>query len=669
MAYTNSPLVNYTKISPNRTKNRNHAIDTITIHCVVGQCSVETLGNIFYPSSRQASSNYGVGYDGRIGMYCEEKDRSWCTSSGANDHRAITIEVASDTTEPYAVNDKAYAAMLNLVTDICKRNGIKKLVWSTNKNERVNHLNGCNMTVHRDYANKSCPGKYLYDRHGEIAAEVNRRLGASTDNDTVVTPTPTTSFKTGDVVKITGTTYYSGKAIPSWVLAKNWVVYSVSGDRVVINKSEDGKNAIMSPVNAANLALAKEPVASVTGTPSTGGADDEKKMWNYLYGKIGNYYGVAGLMGNLYAESALRSNNLQQTYETKLGYTDDTYTTSVDNGTYTNFVKDSAGYGLAQWTYWTRKQALLTYAQGRKKSIGDFDTQLDFLWKELSESYNGVLADLKAATTVLAASNSVLTKFERPANQGESVQKKRAEYGQKYYDKFAPKATVTPTTPTVTLTYKVGDTVQFAGGTHYTSANATSGSAVKASKAKVTAVSASGKHPYHCRAVNDAGAFVSGVYGWVDASTLSDVKATTTTTPTTPATSTTDEIYVVKSGDTLSGIAKKYGTTYQKLAAYNNISNPNVITVGQKIKIPKGTSSTTTVTPWTPAVGDIVIYNKTTHYANANASKGATCKSGKAKITQIYQLNKSKHPYHLIAVSGGGSNVYGWVDAGTFTKA
>lgn len=122
-------------------------------------------------------------------------------------------------------------------------------------------------------------------------------------------------------------------------------------------------------------------------------------------------------------------------------------------------------------------------------------------------------------------------------------------------------------------------------------------------------------------------------------------------------------------GHTLSDIAKKYGTTYQKLAAYNNISNPNVITVGQKIKIPKGTSSTTTVTPWTPTVGDIVIYNKTTHYANANASKGVTCKGGKAKITQIYQLGKSKHPYHLIAVPGGGSNVYGWVDAGTFTKA
>lgn len=173
---SNSPLVDYTRISPNKNSPRNHKIDTITIHCVVGQCTVETLGNIFAPTSRQASSNYGVGTDGKIGMYVEEKDRSWCSSNAANDNRAVTIEVASDTKHPYAVNDRAFAALLDLVTDICKRNGIKKLVWSTKKADRVNHKNGCNMTVHRDYANKSCPGDYLYNRHGEIAAEVNRRL-------------------------------------------------------------------------------------------------------------------------------------------------------------------------------------------------------------------------------------------------------------------------------------------------------------------------------------------------------------------------------------------------------------------------------------------------------------------------------------------------------------
>lgn len=176
---SNSPLVSYTKISPNKSSPRNHKIDTVTIHCVVAQCSVETLGNVFAPTSRQASSNYGIGYDGRIGMYVEEKDRSWCSSNAANDNRAITIEVASDTKEPYAVNAKAYAALIDLLVDICKRNGIKELVWSTNKADRVNHKNGCNMTVHRDYANKSCPGTYLYERHAQIASEVNKRLGST----------------------------------------------------------------------------------------------------------------------------------------------------------------------------------------------------------------------------------------------------------------------------------------------------------------------------------------------------------------------------------------------------------------------------------------------------------------------------------------------------------
>lgn len=145
--------------------------------------------------------------DGSIGLSVDEKDRSWCSSNGTNDNRAITIEVASDTTHPYAVTAKAYAALLDLVTDICKRNGIKKLVWSTNKTDRVNHRNGCNMTVHRDFANKACPGEYLYSRHGEIAAEVNRRLqGASNGGGVVVTP-PTTEKPTGGTTGATVTPY------------------------------------------------------------------------------------------------------------------------------------------------------------------------------------------------------------------------------------------------------------------------------------------------------------------------------------------------------------------------------------------------------------------------------------------------------------------------------
>ena len=190
--YTNSSLVSYKKISPNRNSPRNHNIDTITIHCVVGQVTVQKLGDMFAKESKQASANYGVGYDGKIGLYCEEKDRSWCSSSAANDNRSVTVEVASDTEEPYAVTSEAYNATINLVADICKRNDIKKLVWSTDKNTRVNHLNGCNMTVHRDYASKSCPGTYLYNKMGDIAAKVNEKLGVVEPKPQ---PTPAPSSK------------------------------------------------------------------------------------------------------------------------------------------------------------------------------------------------------------------------------------------------------------------------------------------------------------------------------------------------------------------------------------------------------------------------------------------------------------------------------------------
>lgn len=193
MAYTNSSLVSYTKISPNRTVNRNHVIDRVTIHCVVGQCTVETLGSIFAPTSRQASCNYGVGTDGRIGMYCEEKDRSWCTSSGANDHRAVTIEVASDTKHPYAVNDKAYQATINLVADICKRNGKKRITWLADKEKSINYKPAADemlMTVHRWFANKACPGDYLYNRHADIAAKVNAILSGTSSPTTTVATNP-----------------------------------------------------------------------------------------------------------------------------------------------------------------------------------------------------------------------------------------------------------------------------------------------------------------------------------------------------------------------------------------------------------------------------------------------------------------------------------------------
>lgn len=179
MGYTNSSLVNYTKISPNKTVNRNHKIDTITIHHMAGNLTVEQCGNVFAPTSRKASSNYGIGSDGRIGMYVEEKDRSWATSNASNDHRAITIEVANDNTKTWSISDKAYKSLVALCVDICKRNGIDELKWKGDKN-LIGKVEQQNMTVHRWFAATLCPGDYLYNLHGQIAKDVNAQLKKST---------------------------------------------------------------------------------------------------------------------------------------------------------------------------------------------------------------------------------------------------------------------------------------------------------------------------------------------------------------------------------------------------------------------------------------------------------------------------------------------------------
>ena len=274
---SNSPLVNYTKISPNRTSPRNHSIDTITIHMVVGQLSVETLGDIFAPTSRKASSNYGIGYDGKIGMYVEEKDRSWCSSSSSNDHRAITIEVASDKTAPYAVNEKAMESLINLLVDICKRNNIKKLLWKNDKS-LVGQVDKQNMTIHKWFADTSCPGDYLHQKHGEIAEKVNALLNntketkktmykvqvgdsvktlkeaqalgqkvkkagfdcyiiTETQEQVKVTSTTQKTLKVGSKVKVKkGAKSYDGATVSSFIYDNVYTVDSLSGSRAVLDK-------------------------------------------------------------------------------------------------------------------------------------------------------------------------------------------------------------------------------------------------------------------------------------------------------------------------------------------------------------------------------------------------------------------------------------------------
>lgn len=340
---SNSSLVKYTKLSPNCSSPRSQEIDTITIHCMAGNLSIETCGNVFAPAEVEASSNYGIGSDGRIGMYVAEADRSWATSSRSNDHRAITIEVANNGGYPdWPVSDAALESLITLCADICQRNGIPKLLWQADQS-LIGQVDKQNMTVHRWFEQKACPGNYLYNLHSKIAEEVNKRLGV--------------------------------------------------------------------------------PAAS-----------NDETIWNFFKAKGLNPMALAGVMGNIYAESGLESVNLQNGYEESLGMDNTQYTQAVDNGSYTNFVQDQAGYGLAQWTYFSRKQNLLDFAKGSCVSIGDLNMQLEFLWKELEDLID--IAKLNAATSVHAASDIMLLDFEQPADQSDEIKATRAKYSQVYFDKF-----------------------------------------------------------------------------------------------------------------------------------------------------------------------------------------------------------------------------------------
>lgn len=260
MAYTNSKLVTYQRLTSDRTAPRKYKIDTITIHCYVGQVTAKQGCDYFATTSRQVSSNYVVGYDGSIGLSVEEKNRAWTSggkdangniirvngiSGSDNDHRAVTIEVACDPNPPYAVTDKAMKALIELVADICKRNDIKKLLWKADKS-LVGQVDKQNMTVHRWFAQTACPGDYLYKKHSYIADQVNKKLGATevakpapeskpaaTTKPATTTSTP--AFKVGDEVKLVeGAKYTNGKAIPKWLVGKKVYVREIrkNGDIV-----------------------------------------------------------------------------------------------------------------------------------------------------------------------------------------------------------------------------------------------------------------------------------------------------------------------------------------------------------------------------------------------------------------------------------------------------
>lgn len=235
---SNSKLVDYVKISPNNSGKRTKKIDRITPHCVVGQCSVETLGNIFADAKKRASSNYGIGYNGRIGMYVPENMRSWCSSSRANDQRAVTIECASDSKSPYAMNKNVYKSLVALCVDICRRNGKTKFLWFADENKTLRYKPDADemiITVHRWFANKSCPGDWLYSRLDDLAVEVTKKLQTIPMKKTI-------NIKIGDVVRIASnaTIYNSRKKFSPWVYYTDLFIRDINENRIVISTEKTG---------------------------------------------------------------------------------------------------------------------------------------------------------------------------------------------------------------------------------------------------------------------------------------------------------------------------------------------------------------------------------------------------------------------------------------------
>ena len=215
---------------------------------MAGVMSVEQFGELVANPNREMSSNYAIGNDGRIGLFCEEKDRSWCSSNAWNDNRAITIEVSDNVYgEPWSISNAAYTSLIKLCVDICKRNGIKKLEFTGDKNG--------SLTYHYMFAATQCPATWIKNHTQEICDKVNAQLNISTQP---LPPTQATGFNVNDLVSINNNArYYNGGAIPTWVMQDKWYISFISGDRAVLGQNESKSKNIQSPINTKDITLVK----------------------------------------------------------------------------------------------------------------------------------------------------------------------------------------------------------------------------------------------------------------------------------------------------------------------------------------------------------------------------------------------------------------------------
>ena len=439
MSFSNSPLVSCNRLSPNHSGQRTHSIDRITPHCVVGQVTAESLGEIFASTSRQASCNYGIGRDGRVVLVVEEKNRSWCSSNAENDQRAVTIEVASDSTAPYAFREEAYNALIALCVDICRRNGKKKLLWLDDRDSTLAYQPAADemvLTVHRWFAPKSCPGDWMYARMGDLAAKVTAALGGTSAS----TQEAKSALRQGD----------QGEAVKTMQIMLNACGFNcgaADGDfgrntLAALFAFQTVYGLIPDGVYSAECRSALE--SAYAALPNI--METAKRIWDRLFAAINNPYGVAGAMGNFWKESNLRANNLQNSAERKLGMTDEEYTAAVDNGSYTAFVTDKAGYGLYQATHEAIKGSLLAFAKQLGRSIGDTDMQVEHFIALMKTEFPSVWKTLTTASSVREASDAVMLNFERPADQSEKAQEERAAFGEMFLKKYAKAAPTTTST-------------------------------------------------------------------------------------------------------------------------------------------------------------------------------------------------------------------------------
>lgn len=370
-----------------------------------------------------ASAHYFVGFDGEIWQSVEDADVAWHCGAKSYKHgecrnsNSIGIEmcVRKRSTASMGATDKDW-----YFEDATVESAVELTRYLMDKYG----VPASNVIRHYDVTGKICPNPYVYNCTQHVWDEFKKKISGSTADN-------------------------AADSKQLYRVRKSWEDA----------KSQLGAYSVLENAKAAckdGYTVYDESGKAVYGAELQPDNDAAEIIWDFLTGKGLNAYAVAGLMGNLYAESGLNANNLQNSYSKKFNMSDAEYTAAVDNGSYTNFVHDKAGYGLAQWTYYSRKQALFDYAKAAAASIGDLNMQLAFLRQEL-QGYKSVMKVLKAATSVRAASDAVLNGYEKPADQSETVQKKRAEYGQKYYDKYAAgqQATETPQAVAAKVPFKV----------------------------------------------------------------------------------------------------------------------------------------------------------------------------------------------------------------------